>query len=170
MRSNRCPHCNDIDITRFPEKTHIKVAYDLKISRTGIRRQVIHCAAALHKCKGCEKFFLPKRYKRRDKHFHALKSWAMYHHIAHRISLVNLESICEECFGLRVNYQELHMIKSLMGKRYRVTWKQILETNRFGKPCSHRRNLDSSEQGKGVRLGIDKHGGGCLPVPTKPGR
>jgi len=51
----------------------------------------------------------------------------MYHHIAHRISLVNLESIFEECFGLRVNYQELHMIKSLMGKRYRVTWKQILK-------------------------------------------
>jgi predicted RecB family nuclease len=126
IRCNTCPFCRGSDITRFSEKMHVKVAYDLKLTPGGVRRQVIHCTAALHQCKGCKKTFLPRRYKRRDKHFHALKCWAMYQHVVHRISLQNLESMFAECFGLRVGLQELHMMKSLMAARYRETWKRIL--------------------------------------------
>ncbi len=127
IRSKKCPHCGDTDIVRFSNQKHIKIAYDLKITPGGIRRQVIHCTAALHKCRGCYKFFLPERYKRRDKHFHALKCWAMYHHGVHRVSLENLAVMFEDFFGIRINVQELHMIKCLMGRHYRPTWKLILQ-------------------------------------------
>ena len=87
---------------------HSKLAYDLKFTAGGIRRQVIRCTAARHRCEDCKLTFLPKRYKRRDKHLHGLKSWAMYQHVVHRISFQHLEAMFEDCFGLRVGYMELH--------------------------------------------------------------
>ena len=71
--------------------------------------------------------FLPEKYRRRDKHLHGLKSWAMYQHVAHRASLEHLEAMFEDCFGLRVGLQEVLVIKALLANRYRVTWQRILD-------------------------------------------
>jgi len=78
IKAKKCPHCESTDIVRYRNQVHVKIAYDLQFSPGGIRRQVIYCTTTLHHCKTCKKSFLPKRYKRRDKHFHALKSWATY--------------------------------------------------------------------------------------------
>jgi predicted RecB family nuclease len=126
IRSLRCPFCQGRAIRRYPDKMHVKLAYDLRITGSGIRRQVIECAAALHHCLDCYRSFLPRRYKRRDKHFHALKSWAMYQHIAHLVSFQRIEEMIREFFGLRVTYVELHMFKSLLARRYRHTVRRIL--------------------------------------------
>src|SRR5688572_1923005 len=67
------------------------------------------------------------RYKKRDKHFHALKSWAMYQHIVHRISFQNLEEMFRECFGLQINYVMFHLSKSLLASYYRSTYRNILK-------------------------------------------
>jgi hypothetical protein len=106
---------------------HAKLVYDLKFTAGGIRRQVIRCTTALHRCEDCKRLFLPPRYKRLDKHLHGLKSWAMYQYVVHRISLQRLEAMFEDCFGLRVSLQELHMMKSLLARRYRLACKRILE-------------------------------------------
>jgi hypothetical protein len=127
IRSGTCPRCKGKRITRLGGKMHSKLAYDLKFTAGGIRRQVIRCTAARHRCEDCKLLYLPKRYKRRDKHLHGLKSWAMYQHVAHRISFQHLEEMFEECFGLRVRYTELHMLKSLVARRYRAAYKRILE-------------------------------------------
>jgi predicted RecB family nuclease len=126
IRSLRCPFCQGIAIRRYPDKMHIKLAYDLRITQGGISRQVIECAALLHRCLDCSRNFLPRRYMRRAKHFHALKSWAMYQHVAHRVSFQRLEEMFQEFFGLRVTYLELHMFKALMARRYRPTVRRIL--------------------------------------------
>src|SRR5262249_35093644 len=102
------------------------LAYDLRITEGGIRRRVIECAAAIHRCLDCCRNFLPQRYKRRDKHFHSLKSWAMYQHIAHGVSFQRIEAMIREFFGLRVTYSELHMIKGLLARRYRPTVRHIM--------------------------------------------
>src|SRR5262249_62086026 len=80
----------------------------------------------LHRCVDCCRTSPPRRYKRRDKHFHALKSWAMYQHVAHRVSFQRLEEMFREFFGLRVTCLELHMFKALMARRYRPTVRRIL--------------------------------------------
>jgi hypothetical protein len=126
IRSLRCPFCQGKAIRRDPDKMHNKLAYDLRITEGGISRQVIECAAHLHRCLDCHRDFLPRRYKRRDKHFHALKSWAMYQHVAHRVSFQRLEEMFREFFGLRVTYLELHMFKALMARYYRPTARRIL--------------------------------------------
>jgi predicted RecB family nuclease len=127
IRSSTCPRCKGKRLTRLYEEMHYKLAYDLKFTAGGIRRQVIRCTTACHRCEDCNLVFLPKRYKRRDKHLHGLKSWAMYQHVAHRISLQHLEVMFEDCFGLRVNFKEIHMLKSLMARRYRPAYKRILD-------------------------------------------
>ena len=41
IRSLRCPFCEGREIRRYPDKIHVKLAYDLQITVGGIRRQVI---------------------------------------------------------------------------------------------------------------------------------
>jgi predicted RecB family nuclease len=127
IKSRTCPHCKGKRITRLSNDRHSKLAYDLKFTPGGIRRQVIRCTAARYRCEDCNKTFLPGRYKRLDRHLHGLKSWAIYQHVVHRVSLQRLEAMLDECFGLRVSYLELHMLKSLVARRYRPTWKRILD-------------------------------------------
>jgi predicted RecB family nuclease len=126
IRSNKCPFCKGTQITRMDNQRHTKCVYDLKFTSGGFRRQVIRCTAVLHRCQGCEKTFLPRRYMRLDKYLHGLKSWAIYQHIVHRISFRQLQMMFEDCFGLRVDYMEVPIIKMLMAKRYRNTLNRSL--------------------------------------------
>src|SRR5262249_52143377 len=125
IRQEACPGCNTSNILRLNGSAKIKVGYDLRFSASGIRRQVIHYTAAIHRCRECRKEFHPEQYKRRDKHLHGLKSWAMYQHVGQRISLHNLQDMFEEFFGLRIVEEELRMIKAMMARRYMPTWEKI---------------------------------------------
>jgi predicted RecB family nuclease len=126
IESGTCPYCKGNRIGRFSREPHSKLAYDLKFTKGGIRRQVIRYTTVRYLCRDCERSFLPEQYKRRDKHLHGLKSWAMYQHVVHRTSFHHLETMFEDCFGLRVGQWEAHMLKALMANRYRETVKRIL--------------------------------------------
>src|SRR5213078_1128944 len=90
------------------------------------RRQVVRCTTVQYLCRDCRLTFLPKAYKRRDKHLHGLKSWAVYQLVVHRTSLHHIEMMLDDYFGLRVGFMEVLMIKILMARRYRQTTKDIL--------------------------------------------
>jgi predicted RecB family nuclease len=121
-----CPNCGGMRLARLPQRTRGKVAYDLELTRGGIRRRVILCRAFWHWCEDCQTRFPPERHRRRDKHLHGLKSWAMYQHVAHRVNFAHLHGMLEDCFGLRVSRSELHGIRALMANRYRKTCDRIL--------------------------------------------
>jgi hypothetical protein len=123
---NACPNCGGARLNRLAQKACSKLAYDLEFTRGGVRRRVIRCKASWHWCEDCQSRFVPERHKRRDKHLHGLKSWAMYHHVVHRVNFSHLHSMLEDCFGLRVSRSELHGIRALMGNRYRKACDQIL--------------------------------------------
>jgi predicted RecB family nuclease len=127
IRSGTCPRCKGKRVIRLPNEMHSKLAYDLKFTAGGIQRQVIRCTTARHRCQDCNLWFLPKRYKRLDKHLHGLKSWAIYQHVAHRISFQHVEAMFEDCFDLRVSFTDLYMLKSLVARRYRQAYKRILD-------------------------------------------
>jgi hypothetical protein len=127
ITSRTCPACKGKQIRRLSSKMYSKLAYDLKFTRGGIRRQVVRCTAARYRCEECKRTFLPRRYKRLAKYQNGLKSWAMYQHVVHRISLKHLAAMFEECFGLRIRFQEFHMLKALMARRYRPACKRILD-------------------------------------------
>jgi predicted RecB family nuclease len=127
ITSRTCPSCKGKHLTRLSGKMHSKLAYDLKFTAGGIRRHVIRCTATRYQCEECKRTFLPTRYKRLDKYQNGLKSWAMYQHVVHRLSLKHLAAMFEECFGLRIRFQEFHMLKSLVARRFRPAYKRILD-------------------------------------------
>jgi hypothetical protein len=126
IKDDTCPKCGGKRITQLREKPHSKLAYDLKLARGCIRRQVIRCRSTLHWCEDCQREFSPEGLRRLDKHMHGLKSWAMYQHIVHRVNISHLQTMFRDCFDLNVNREELHRIRALMANRYRKTCDRIL--------------------------------------------
>src|SRR5262249_20630081 len=108
-RSQECPFCKGRELALVQKgeqvecrRPRVKRAFDLVITPSGMTRKVIDCRARVQRCLACGKTFIPDEYKRLDKHFHALKSWAMYQHVAHRLSLGMIETMFREFFGLAV--------------------------------------------------------------------
>jgi predicted RecB family nuclease len=133
VTARKCPSCCSSSLTTEVIRREVtcpiptvKRAFDLLVTPAGIRRKVIECNAAVHRCLDCGHDFIPKSYERMDKHFHGLKSWAMYQHIAHQISLETVETMIAEFFGLRVHRCEVFMFKTLMARYYRATYRNLL--------------------------------------------
>lgn len=131
--ATKCPVCESADISdsvkpdsiRHP-KPRVKRAFDLVYTPGGIRRRVIACKTSVYHCLTCNQAFIPEAYIRLDKHFHGVKSWVIYQHVEHQLSLGAIQAMIEEFFGIRIVYSEIHMFKSLMVQYYQDTYDQIL--------------------------------------------
>ncbi len=150
LTSKRCPACKGTALTTEPARQgagytmpRAKRAYDLIITPAGVRRKVIECRASVHRCLSCGRCFIPETYQRLDKHFHGLKSWAMYEHVVHRISLQGVSDMAEELFGIRVHLCEVTMFKGLMARYYRLAYDRLLQKILAG-PLLH---IDETEVG-----------------------
>jgi predicted RecB family nuclease len=150
VTSKRCPECKGTTLTTVHDRKEsghcsprAKRAYDLILTPAGVRRKVIECRASVHRCLDCDVCFIPETYKRLDKHFHGLKSWAMYQHVVHRISLQSVSDMVEEMFGVRVHLCEVTMLKGLMARYYRLAHDRLLQKILAG-PLLH---VDETEVG-----------------------
>jgi predicted RecB family nuclease len=133
LTSRKCPRCGGTSLTTDIDRRQagcpiprVKRAYDLRVTPSGIRRKVIECRTSVHRCLTCSHDFIPEAHARLDKHFHGLKSWALYQHVVHRISLEAVDVMISEFFGIRVHYCEAYMFKSLMARYYRATYRGLL--------------------------------------------
>jgi hypothetical protein len=132
--SSRCPACGGNDVETGVKKAQaggcvkprLKMVFDLVKTGVGIRRKVFACRSSVHRCRTCDHVFVPERHSRLDKHGHGLKGWAMYQHVFHGLSLAAVQSMLEEFFGLRVHGCEVHLIKTLMARYYRSTYRGLL--------------------------------------------
>ncbi|MBC7816757.1 MAG: TM0106 family RecB-like putative nuclease, partial [Planctomycetaceae bacterium] len=132
--TSKCPLCGATEVIELEEgrrgtskAPRVKRAFDLVFTSGSIKRRVIECRAPVYECRGCGRIFVPDRYERLAKHFHGLMSWAMFEHIAHRISYGILSEMLKECFGLTASRSELHMVKSLMAQYYQRGYKRLLK-------------------------------------------
>src|SRR4051794_3390666 len=107
-------------------QTRVKRVFDLVITADGMRRQVIECRAAAYRCTRCNHCFTSERYQRLAKHFHGLMSWAIYQHIAYRLSSRALQEMFREFFALTISNVEIHMFKSLIARYYRPTYRKLI--------------------------------------------
>jgi predicted RecB family nuclease len=133
VAARKCPRCGGTSFTTdvaWKELgcpiPRVKRAFDLRVTPAGIRRKVIECHSSAHRCLGCGHDFIPEAHDRLDKHFHGLKSWAVYQHVAHRVSIDAVRVMVEEFFGLRFQSSEVYMFKSLMARYYRPTCRALL--------------------------------------------
>jgi predicted RecB family nuclease len=125
LRARACRICG-APVIRKDRRAYLKLVYDLKISRFGARRKVIECRAYLHRCPACGLTFLPRKFKMLDRYGHGLKSWAMYLHIAHDVSLPKIEAIFRDLFGLKIDHTWVYRFKLMMASYYSRTTKIIL--------------------------------------------
>ena len=132
----------------------VKRAFDLVITSSGMRRKVIECRPRMQRCLACGRTFVPKQHERLDKHFHGLKSWVMYQHVAHRLSMGTIETMLREFFDLTVSTANIHMFKSLMADYYQPTYKRLLENILAVRVAPHRRDRGDVAVRKSLRLGI----------------
>ena len=133
IKASKCPTCGGRSLAIVPKgqrvegvSGNVKRAFDLVITPGGVKRKIIECRAPVYRCSGCGHCFASERYKRLAKHFHGLMSWAMYEHVAHRVSAGTLEEMFRDLFGLTVSNVEILMFKSLMARFYRPTYKALL--------------------------------------------
>jgi predicted RecB family nuclease len=127
ISSPACPACQGTDLIRTRDTRLARLAVDLRITRSGIRRWVTRFTTSWHACAGCGRQFLPDDYLRLQEHFHTLKSWAMYEYVAHRKSLANIAETLKDCFGLPVFTSQVHTFKQLLAHHYAGTYRLLLE-------------------------------------------
>jgi predicted RecB family nuclease len=131
--ASKCPKCKSPDVMSGlkgearTRKPRVKRAFDLLFTRCGIRRQVIQCRTSVHRCRQCGEEFVPYQHERLDTRGHGLKSWAMYQHVAHGISLQTIATMLEDLFGFRVHQPLLPDLKCLMARLYAGTVRQLLK-------------------------------------------
>jgi predicted RecB family nuclease len=142
IEGRSCPQCKSKAIVQIPRNSReikdprSKKAFDLVFTPAGVKRRVIECRTIPYRCQKCGTAFLPDRYERLDKHFHALKSWAMYQHVAQDLGLPKIEAMLMELFGLLVRYAEIHMFKALMARRYRAEYEKLSRSYSPGRCCT----------------------------------
>jgi predicted RecB family nuclease len=141
VTASRCPYCGSTELQHRAREKQAKRVYDLVITTGSLKRKVIECRAPMHICVHCGSRFLPERYQRLDRHCHGVKSWAMYHHVAHKDSFGTLEEMAEELFGLRIYKPEFKMFKTLMSRYYGVTYRKLLKKLLSG----HLLHIDETE-------------------------
>ncbi len=131
VTASKCPSCGSANLVKITERTsvantRVKRAFDLVITSRGMQRRVVECRAARYRCALCDHCFTPERYERLAKHFHGFMSWAIYQHVAHRLSNRTLQELFREFFGLVVANPEIHEFKSAMARYYRTTFRKLL--------------------------------------------
>lgn len=131
--ASRCPVCKSKEVISGIKKEvrsqepRVRRAFDLILTAGGIKRKVIELRTSIHKCRRCGEEFVPDQHQRLDKHFHKLKSWAMFQHVEYRVSLETVGKMITEFFGIKVYGPEVHMFKSLMARYYKPTYQKLLK-------------------------------------------
>jgi predicted RecB family nuclease len=127
ISTRSCPFCGGIELAWRQNRSLARLAFDLRITRSGIKRWVTRYRTIWHHCAGCGKRFLPSDYLRLEEFCHSLKSWAMYEHVAHRTSLPNIADTIRECFNMPISHPQVHAFKQLLADYYQGTYKRLLE-------------------------------------------
>jgi Transposase IS66 family len=124
---DECPYCKSTDLTRSACRVRTKLLYDLKFTAGGITRRVVECVAPHYSCAGCGTLLFPEKFYKVARHQHDLKSWAIFEHVAHRVSVEKIGATLEDYFGLHVHTVALLKFKDLMARRYQATCDGILK-------------------------------------------
>ena len=126
LTARKCPECGSGSIFEYGRFTSKKLVYDLRFTVSGVKRRLLECQARAYRCRDCSKGFLPRRFKRLDRFSHSLKSWAMYMHVVHDVSLPKLETMFGDLFALKIDHPRIYRFKVMMASYHSETAKGIL--------------------------------------------
>jgi Transposase IS66 family/RNase_H superfamily len=127
LRAVRCPYCKRSNISRDYTNFHARDSLDLRISPGGIKRWIIRYRAPFHRCRECDRTFVPQTWRNQSRFGHSLIAWAIDQHVTNRITFENLERTAKDYFGLPIPYSRLHKFKAYAAQYYTVTYDNILK-------------------------------------------
>jgi hypothetical protein len=135
-RLERCPACGDERVHVFRKLRSYKSMYDLKFTRSGVKRWIVRYGSLRYRCWACRKTFNADDYRAVPHFGPNLSSWAIYHHIALRQSYEDLHTSLHDIFGFSFSYSILKHIKPRMADLHRATYERMKEKLRGG-PLVH---------------------------------
>ena len=128
----RCPACGGIRVTSLRSYSDSKLVYDLKFTRTGVKRWVVRYFSKRRGCLECKKSFFSDSYPTNQVIGHALASWAVYKHVALRQSFDDITCSVNDVFGYSFTYQFGAKAQIRLAEIHQQTLDKMLELLRLG--------------------------------------
>ncbi len=128
----RCPYCGATQIRSLRGRSYSKLVNDLKFTRTGVKRWVIKYSSERTLCLKCGKTFYSDTYPTDQKTGRTLASWAVYQHVALRMSFDDIAFSINDIFGYSYTGMIGQFAQARLAEVYRVTVDRMLDRLRSG--------------------------------------
>ncbi|WP_334319312.1 IS66 family transposase [Termitidicoccus mucosus] len=127
----QCPHCGLSSLRKYDRAS--RTVYDLKFTRGGLRRWVVHYHYHRHECRHCGRVFRPPAAGLPDGKFGpALMAYAVYQNIELRLSQEMIDRSLDELFGLPLAQGSASRFKIKAAQVYAATYELLLRRLRHG--------------------------------------
>ena len=130
--SSVCPACGSSRLTTFRKWHTSKLLFDLKFTRSGVKRRIVKHISGRQQCLVCGKTFLPDTYPKSQKVGHGLSSWAVYQHVALRLSFEDIATSTHDLFGYPLSESMPRRALTRLAEIYRETREKMIEQLRSG--------------------------------------
>ena len=127
-----CPSCGSTQLRLYYSPSYNKLIYDLKFTKAGVRKWVIRYAPQRTRCLGCKKTFYSTLYPSNRKTGHSLESWAVYQHVALRLSFDDIALSMNDIFGYYFTGNVGQRAQARLADVYRITVDKMLDQLRSG--------------------------------------
>jgi predicted RecB family nuclease len=127
-----CPACGATQIKSTRSSSDFKLVCDLKFTQTGVKRWVIRYSSRRSQCRRCGKTFYSDSYPTDQKTGHNLASWAVYQHVALRLSFDDVALSVNDIFGYSYSSKIGQRAQTRLAEVYRVTEDKMLNLLRSG--------------------------------------
>jgi hypothetical protein len=128
-----CPQCGS-DQVRTNGTWHARMrVWDLKFTRSGVKRWVACYRSLRYACSACKKTFYAAAYRAAMTRVgNNLASRAIYQHIALRLSYEDVNLSLNEVFGFQFTHSVLGRVKPWMAGRHQATYERLKDKLRRG--------------------------------------
>lgn len=127
-----CPECGSTKVHTFRSQRSYKSVYDLKFSRSGVKRWIVKYSSLRYRCWDCRITFNSDEYRTTYLFGPNLSCWAIYQHIALRQSYEDLATSLSDIFGFSFGYSILKHVKPRMADKYKATYEKLKQKLKQG--------------------------------------
>lgn len=127
-----CPECGSAKVHTFRSQRSYKSVYDLKFSRSGVKRWIVKYSSLRYRCWECRITFNSDEYRTNSLFGPNLSCWAIYQHIALRQSYEDLATSLNDIFGFSFGYSILKHVKPRMADKYKATYGKLKQKLKQG--------------------------------------
>jgi predicted RecB family nuclease len=127
-----CPECGSSRVTTFRKRVPSKLLLDLDFTRSGVRRRIVRHVTSRQQCLACHTTFLPDSYPNGQRTGHGLSSWAVYQHVALKLSFEDVATTVYDLFGYPICEATSRRALTRLAETYRRTQEIMLEQLRGG--------------------------------------